>query len=60
MAIDPAILDGARALGTLEQVVRWAFAQRPARTIVEVVTQDEFTHDVILEGADGWLVFDTT
>jgi hypothetical protein len=46
---------------TLEQVTRWAFAQRPPLRLVEVVTQDEFTHDVVIALDDSLhLVYDTT
>jgi len=39
----------------------WCRAQEPARRLAEIVTQDEYTHDVIVAG-DGqpYLVFDTT
>ena len=46
---------------TLEDVVRWALGQRPARTIERVVVQDEYTHDVVLCWGEGvYLVYDTT
>ncbi len=46
---------------TLQDVVRWAFAQTPPRDVVDVVVQDELTHDVVLAWHDGlYLVFDTT
>lgn len=46
---------------TLEEVVRWGFAQRPPRVVCEVIVQDEFTHDVVLPFSGGaYLVFDTT
>lgn len=46
---------------TLEEVVRWGLAQRPPRLIQGVVTQDEYTQDVILPVAEGvYLVYDTT
>lgn len=45
-------------LATLEQVLAWTFAQRGE--LVEVVVQDEYTHDVIVHACDGYLVFDTT
>ena len=46
---------------TLEEVLAWAFAHRPPLTIVEVIVQDEFTHDVVLAFRDGaYLVYDTT
>ena len=45
----------------LQDVARWAFASSPPRAIVDVVVQDEFTHDVVLPWRDGLhLVFDTT
>jgi hypothetical protein len=50
-----------RPLSTLEAVLRWGFAQRPAATVAEVVVQDEFTHDVVLSWRpEHWLVFGTT
>lgn len=49
------------ALHMLGDVVRWAARQRPPRPIRDVVTQDEYTHDVILlYRGDLHLVFDTT
>jgi hypothetical protein len=46
-------------LRTLGDVLDWARAQGLGRP--EVVTQDEYTHDVVLPWRDGrWLVFDTT
>lgn len=49
------------ALGLLGDVVRWAARQRPPRAIADIVTQDEYTHDVILAYRDTLhLVFDTT
>jgi hypothetical protein len=48
-------------LATLQEVVRWGFAHEPALEIVEVIVQDEYSHDVIMTGGDGLhLVFDTT
>ena len=37
-----------RAQPTLEEVVRWGLAQDPPRLVVDVIVQDEFTHDVVL------------
>lgn len=37
-----------RFLGTLARVLPWGLAQKPEWTVVDVVIQDEFTHDVIL------------
>jgi len=51
----------ATRLDTLEDVLRFGLAQRPAWDVVDVVVQDEFTHDVIVVGpAPAFLVFDTT
>ena len=50
-----------QSLQTLADVLAWAPKQIPPRAVVEIITQDEYTHDVIL-GASGrpYLVFDTT
>lgn len=54
----------ADALGdrrTLGDVLAWLRAQTPPRTVGEIVTQDEYTHDVVARWDDAlWLVFDTT
>lgn len=45
---------------TLEGVMRWALARKPPVEVAAIVTQDEFTHDVILKAAEEvFLVFDT-
>ena len=62
--IAPDVIARAQAaarLLTLEDVLGFAFAQRPAWELVDVVVQDEYTHDVIVQGpAPAFLVFDTT
>jgi hypothetical protein len=51
----------ATRLETLEELLRFGFVQRPPWELVDVIVQDEFTHDVVVEGpAPGFLVFDTT
>ncbi|MEO8199270.1 MAG: hypothetical protein ABI679_02005 [Gemmatimonadota bacterium] len=46
---------------TLEQVLAWALSQKPPIHIDEILTQDEYTHDVVLPYRDGrYLVYDTT
>jgi hypothetical protein len=45
---------------TLADVLDWARSRRPPRTIHEIVTQDEYTHDILVELAPRlWLAFDT-
>ena len=45
----------ATRLDTLEEVLHWG------GHVLEVVVQDEYNHDVIVQGhAGGFLVFDTT
>jgi hypothetical protein len=57
----PEILAELGGLATLEEVVRWGLRQAPPREVVEVIAQDEYCHDVILEGPGGtYLAFDTT
>jgi hypothetical protein len=49
---------------TLGQVLVWAGAKAKEdflpHIVAEVITQDEFTHDVIIPYKDLFLVFDTT
>ena len=47
-------LASAAKLVSLAELIPWG------GEIVEVVTQDEYTHDVIVARAGGYLVFDTT
>ena len=55
------ILDQVEPLQTLAGVLRWAQARRPPAEVVDVVVQDELTHDVVVRAAaDVFLVFDTT
>jgi hypothetical protein len=50
-----AALAHATRLVTLEDVLRWG------GDVIDVVVQDEYTHDVIVRGrTPGFLVFDTT
>jgi hypothetical protein len=42
------------AIETLEDVLALGHA------VVEVVVQDEYTHDVVTHAPDGWRVYDTT
>jgi hypothetical protein len=46
---------------TLADVLAWAREQRPSVSVAEIVTQDEYTHDVVLPLDGGhFLVFDAT
>lgn len=46
---------------TMEHVARWVFSQTPPLDIVDIVRQDEFTHDVLVPLPDGLvLVYDST
>jgi hypothetical protein len=40
---------------TLEDLVRW-----PDLMIVEIVVQDEYTHDVVVQQGTSYLVYDAT
>jgi hypothetical protein len=54
------ILDEVEHFRTLEGVMRWALTRKPPVEILGIITQDEFTHDVILKAAEEvFLVFDT-
>ncbi len=55
------VLSEVSSFRTLEQALHWAFARKPPAQLLNVVTQDEFTHDVVLQVLpDVFLVFDTT
>lgn len=46
---------------TLADVLAWARRAAPPRQVTEIVTQDEYNHDVVLPlDASRFLVFDTT
>ena len=48
-------------LRTLADVLAWARTTVPPSTVVEIITQDEYTHDVVLESSGSpYLAFDTT
>jgi hypothetical protein len=50
-----------RELRNLGAVLGWLRAQDPPRTVLDIVTQDEYTHDVIVRWDDRLvLVFDAT
>ena len=46
---------------TLERVLEWGGTQTPPRRVEEIITQDEFTHDVLvpLDNAQ-YLAYDVT
>ena len=45
---------------TLLALMRWCAEQIPRVQILEIVTQDEYTHDVVLPFGAVFLSFDTT
>ena len=45
---------------TLSDVLSWLRALSPTRSVDEIITQDEYTHDVVARYDEHrWLVFDT-
>ena len=58
--IGSGIINEVRGWRTLEEVMRWAFGRTPPARLHEVVTQDEYTHDIVIEvEGKAFLVFDT-
>ena len=48
-------------LGMLHELIVWGLRSTPPRELVDVVVQDEYTHDVVFAFGEGvYLVFDTT
>jgi hypothetical protein len=55
------ILEEVGSFRTLEQAMLWALGRKPPAELLNVVTQDEFTHDVVIRvSPDVFLAFDTT
>ena len=51
-------LELAAGLATLEDVLAWALPR--GYELLEVLVQDEYTHDVIVRAGASFVVFDTT
>jgi hypothetical protein len=50
-----------RELRTLAGVLDWLRVQEPPRLVADIVTQDEYTHDVVVPWSERLvLVFDAT
>jgi hypothetical protein len=45
---------------TLADLLAWGARQSPRVQVAEIVTQDEYTHDVVLPYGSIYLSFDTT
>jgi hypothetical protein len=45
---------------TLADLLAWCAAQSPRVQVTEIVTQDEYTHDIVLPFGPAFLSFDTT
>ncbi|HEY7395214.1 MAG TPA: hypothetical protein VH559_10225 [Gemmatimonadaceae bacterium] len=45
---------------TLAELLTWAARQSPRVHVAEIVTQDEYTHDIVLPYSTIYLSFDTT
>ncbi len=46
---------------TLERVLEWGRTQTPARRVEEIITQDEYTHDVLVPIDNSqYLAYDVT
>jgi hypothetical protein len=46
---------------TLGDVLDWLRAQTPPRSVTDILTQDEYTHDVVVHWSDHrYLAFDAT
>lgn len=48
------------SLKTLEELVTRCVASGGRTSLVRVVIQDEYTHDVVIRDGDRWLVYDST
>lgn len=56
-----AILNEVEAFRTLDEVLRWALAKTPPAQVADVITQDEFTSDIVIRLEENiYLAFDST
>ncbi len=54
------LLKEVSAFGTLEEALKWGLARQPRADLIDVIVQDEYTHDVILRiSSEIYLAFDT-
>jgi hypothetical protein len=56
----PDLFSQASGFRTLVEVFAWAQSLTPRGELISVITQDEFTHDIVFRLSDLFLVFDTT
>lgn len=54
------LLREARSIPNLDAAFRWARAQSPPFDPLDVIIQDEYTHDVIFGRGTTFVVFDAT
>jgi hypothetical protein len=46
---------------SIKDALDWLVGHRPPLTVTDMVTQDEFSHDILVDYRDGqWLVYDST
>ena len=45
---------------SLERALNWSRTQRPPLAVEAILTQDEYTHDVLIPFENRYLVYDTT
>lgn len=45
---------------TLERALDWGRSRQPPLAVETILTQDEYTHDVLVPYGDRYLVYDTT
>ena len=46
---------------SMKHVLDWALGRRPPLALADMVTQDEFSHDFLVEYPGGlWLAYDST
>jgi hypothetical protein len=45
---------------TLERALDWGRRQQPPLSVETILTQDEYTHDVLIRYGGRYLVYDTT
>lgn len=56
----PALADRIACFTNLEHILNWLTAENYPLGSLDMITQDEFCHDLLIQKGDDWIVFGMT
>jgi uncharacterized radical SAM superfamily protein len=59
-AVTPAVADQIAGFRTLEHILDWMKREGHSLAALDMVTQDEYCHDLLMPIGENWLVFGMT